>query len=673
MEELESKSWFQAEREYEDEVVGTTSIPELFRGSAERHAEDAAQTYKGGVYDRSMTSDVYPEAEQGEWESVTYAKMKEAVEYLAAGFDELGVERGDRVGIFSDTRFEWALSDYALLSRGGVVTSVYKSSSPRQARYLLGDSGSVGVVCENDEIVERVFEVEDDLDLEFIVVMDESSHTDRDDVHTLADVHDMGSEAFDEDEFEGWLDGVEVDDLATLVYTSGTTGQPKGVECTHGNFRASVNQIHKRMAPRPDKGDLPTLDSDTVVVSFLPLAHSYERFSQFYMFGLGAEIAYAESPDTLRDDFGDIRPTGGTSVPRVYEKMYEAIRKQASESPVKKKIFDWATEVGRQHYDADSPGAWLNLKHRVADKLVFSSVREALGGRVEFFISGGGSLSPDLCKLYHGMGLPIIEGYGLTETTPIVTANPVEEPKIGTIGPRICEMEVKVDESEAAGIEPVRGGEVGELLVRGDNVTRGYWGKPEQTAEAFEGVTVEEVEEAGEDEYPTEDAWFRTGDLVELRPDGYVEFRERVKQILVLSTGKNLAPAPIEDSFSTSELVEQCMVVADDRKFTSALMVPNFEAIRSRAEDEGVDLPEDDEELCGNDVVRSWIQEEVDEVNESFEDYETIKKFECVSEEWTEHNDMLTPSLKKKRRNILEKHADAVERIYAEEEDEDED
>ncbi len=671
MEGLESQSWFQAEKEYDDEVVGNDTIPELYQASAERHPDDEAQTYKGGVYDRSLTPEVWPEAADDEWESVSYSEMQEAVEYITAGFSELGVERGDRVGIYSDTRFEWALSDYALLSRGAVVTSVYKSSSPRQAKYLLGDSGSTGVVCENDDVAERVFEVEEDLDLDFVVVMNDSAHTGRDDVYTLADVHDIGEEAFERREFQGWLDGVEPDDLATLVYTSGTTGKPKGVECTHGNFRASINQIHKRMGPRPDKDDLPTLDSETVVVSFLPLAHSYERFSQFYMFALGAEVAYAESPDTLRDDFGAVRPTGGTSVPRVYEKMYEAIRKQASESPVKKKIFDWATEVGREHYDAEDPGVLLDVKYKIADKLVFSNVKEALGGRVEFFISGGGSLSPELCKLYHGMGLPIIEGYGLTETSPIVTANPVEEPKIGTIGPRICEMEVKIDESQSSGLEPRSGGEVGELLVKGDNVTRGYWNKPEQTAEAFEDVTVEEVEEAMEngDGYPTDDAWFRTGDLVELRPDGYVEFRERVKQILVLSTGKNLAPAPIEDSFSTSRFVEQCMVVADDRKFTSALIVPNFEAVRDRAKEEGINLPKGDEELCSHSEVRSWIQEDVDDVNREFEDYEKIKKFECVSEEWTEHNDMLTPSLKKKRRNILEEHKDAVERIYSEEDE----
>ncbi|MFP4632214.1 MAG: AMP-dependent synthetase/ligase [Halobacteriales archaeon] len=664
MRPLEERDWFEAEVEYEGGVVGESTLPELFLDAAESHADEAAQRLKGGVYERSITPGVYPEADDGDWESVTYEEMREAVERLAKGFDELGVERGDRVGIFSDTRCEWALSDYALLSRGAVVTSVYKSSSARQAKYLLGDNDSMGVVCENDEVAERVFSVEDDLDLEFVVVIDQTKHDERDYVHSLYDVYEMGEQSFDRDEFDGWIQETSLDDLCTLIYTSGTTGQPKGVKCTHGNFRSSINQVYKRLGPRPDKDEsLPTLEADTRVVSFLPLAHSYERFSQFLMFGLGAEVAYAESPDTLQEDFAAVRPTGGTSVPRVYEKMYEAIRKQASESPVKKKIFDWATEVGRKYQEADSPGAWLRLRYGLADRLVFSNVKQALGGEVEFFISGGGSLSPDLCRLYHGMGLPIIEGYGLTETSPLVSVNPIEDPEIGTIGPRVCELEVKVDGSQASGQQAREGGEVGELLVRGDNVTSGYWNMPDRTAEAFEDVDVADVEEHGGE--ATEDAWFRTGDIVEVRPDGYIEFRERVKQILVLSTGKNLAPAPIEDAFSTSPLVEQAMVVADDKKFTSALIVPNFEGVRSRAEDEGVDLPDDPEDLVDVDVVHDWIQEEVNEVNTGLEGYETIKKFELVAEEWTEHNDMLTPSLKKKRRNIIKRHADEIERIYA--------
>lgn len=646
----EAEDWVAAEQEYEDEFIGWNTIPELVSEATERHSSREASMYKGGVYDRTLVGTVLEEAPEDGFAPVTYDEFSSLYRRLAAGFDALGLERGDRVGLFSNTRLEWALSDFAVQSRGGVVTSVYSSSSPSQVKYLLDDPGASGVVVENEELLERVLEVEEDLSLEFIVVVDEvaEGYTEREDIHTLGDVYEMGDEAYDEDEFEAWLEETDIDDLCTLIYTSGTTGRPKGVKLTHRNFRSSVNQSRRRFGPRPDKDDdLPTIDETDRAVSFLPLAHSFERMASFLMYGSGATVAYAESPDTLEEDFAEVSPTTGTSVPRVYEKVYDAIREQASSSPVKEKIFNWATGVGEKYYKADSPGAMLSLKHSVADSLVFSNVREALGGEIEFMISGGGSLSADLCALYHGMGMPILEGYGLTETAPIVSSNPPEDPRIGTIGPTMPDVEVKVDES-AAPAEVRDDGNVGELLVKGPNVTEGYWKKPEKTEAAF-----------------TDDGWFRTGDVIRIDDDGYLTFVDRSKQLIVLSTGKNVPPQPIENDFSTSALVEQCMVIGDEEKFISALMVPNFEGVENRAEEEDVDLPEDEEAMCEDETVRGWIREEIEEVNEGYEKFETIKKFELVAEEWTEENDMLTPSLKKKRRNILEENSDAVERIYA--------
>lgn len=646
----EGADWRAAEQEYEDEVIGWNTLAEMVEEAAERHSSRDASMYKGGVYDRTLVeSGIIEPASEGEFLPLTYDEFQSIYRRLAFGFDELGLEKGERVGIFSNTRLEWALSDFALLSRGGVVTSVYASSSSRQAKYLLDDPGASGVIVENEELLERVLEVEDELELEFIVTVDEvaDAYTQRDDIHTFGDVYEMGDEAYDEDTFEGWLDETEVDDLCALIYTSGTTGRPKGVKLTHRNFRSSVNQSRKRFGPRPDKDeDLPTIDETDRVVSFLPLAHSFERMGSFLMYGSGATVAYAESPDTLKDDFAEVRPTTGTSVPRVYEKVYDAIRDEASSSPLKKKIFDWATEVGEEYYKTDSPGAVLGLKHSIADSLVFSNVREALGGKIDFMISGGGSLSADLCALYHGMGMPILEGYGLTETAPIVSSNPPEDPRIGTIGPAMPGVEVKLDES-AAPPEVRDHDNVGELLVKGDNVTEGYWEKPEKTEKAF-----------------TDDGWLRTGDVVRMGDDGYLTFVDRSKQLIVLSTGKNVPPQPIENDFSTSALVEQCMVIGNEEKFISAIIVPNFEGVEKRAEGEDVELPDNEGDIIEDDRVRGWIQEEVDEVNQGYEKFETIKKFELVAEEWTEENDMLTPSLKKKRRNILEKHSDAVEEIY---------
>ncbi|WP_254765972.1 AMP-dependent synthetase/ligase [Salinilacihabitans rarus] len=644
--------WRDAEREYDDEVIGFTTLGRMFEDAVERHPNRPAQRYKGGVYDRSLAGTAVEAAEPGRFRAISYAEMRDLVRKLSAGFVDLGVEQGDRIGIFADTRMEWGQCDFALLSAGAVITTVYRSSSPDQVRYLLDDPGASGVVVENEDSLDRVLAVEDDLDLEFIVTMDDvEGYDDRDDVLTLADVYARGEETFDLDAHMERVDAPSMDDVASLIYTSGTTGKPKGVRLSHGNFRSNVNQVRKRCGPRPDKADdVPTIDAGTQTVSYLPLAHVFERLAgHFLMFASGACVAYAETPDTLQEDFSAVQPTAATSVPRVYEKIYDAIREQASESGLKQRIFEWATDVGREYQAADSPGVVLRTKRALADRLVFSQVRDALGGEVELLISGGGSLSPELCALYHGMGLPIFEGYGLTETAPVLTVNPPEAPKIGTIGPALPNVKLKVDESVADQDAFDDPGDVGELLVKGPNVTDGYWNKPGATERAF-----------------TDDGWFRTGDIVHIRPDGYVEFRERAKQILVLSTGKNVAPAPIEDAFAASEVVEQAMVVGDGEKFVSALLVPNTDNLREWAAEEGIDLPDDPEEVCEDERVIEYIQKEVDRVNENFEKHETIKEFRLAPEEFTEENEMLTPTMKKKRRVILDRFEDKIEDIYAE-------
>ena len=309
--------------------------------------------------------------------------------------------------------------------------------------------------------------------------------------------------------------------------------------------------------------------------------------------------------------------------------------------------------VGRDYAKADDPGLLLSVQNSIADALVFSQVKEALGGNVEFLTSGGGSLSPELAYLYNGMGLTILEGYGLTETSPVVATNPPEAPKVGTVGPPVRDMEVKLDASVAPKEEfdDVEG-EVGELLLKGPNVFSGYWNNSEATEGAF-----------------TDDGWFRTGDIMVRDEDGYLAFLERAKELLVLSTGKNVAPTPVEDAFSATELIDQCMLLGEDRKFVGALIVPNFDAVESWAARNDVDLPDDPEAICENEFVIDRIADEVDEVNRNFEEHETIKRFRLVPEEFTEDNDLLTPTLKKKRRNILDYYEAQVESIYAEDEE----
>jgi long-chain acyl-CoA synthetase len=639
--------WWRAEQEYTDEIIRRETLAEMFDAAVERYGDAAAQRYKGGVYDRSLTPDVVPAAPDGRYASLSYAEMGGLVRRLTAGFRELGVTAGDCVGIYADTRMEWAHSDFALLAAGAVVTTVYTESSADRVQYLLDDPDAVGVVVENESLLDTLASVEDDLDLSFVVVMDEY---DRD--ADRADLYRIGDDAYDEDSYREWLGERSPDDLASLIYTSGTTGKPKGVRLTHENFRENVNQARKRIGPRPDKPeDVPTLGPHMDTISFLPLAHVLERMAgHFQMFACGTTVGYAESPDTVGDDIELLRPNVGISVPRVYERIFDQMRQQASESPVKQRIFEWAVEVGKTYSKTDSPGPLLRAKHALADRLVYSTVRESLGGNVDFFVSGGGSLSADLAHLFLAMDLTILEGYGLTETSPVVSVNPPEDVRPGTMGPPVTDVDFRVDEDIVADDQfPAATGTVGELLVTGPNVTDGYWNMPGRTKRAF-----------------TDDGFFRTGDIVEVTDDDYLVYKDRIKRLLVLSTGKNVSPGHIEDRFSTSDRVDQIMVVGDGRKFVAAVIVPDFEAMDRWADEAGVDLPESYQARCRDERVREWVGETVAEVNDGLEPVERIKRFELVSEEWTPDNDLLTPSMKKKRRNITAAYEDRIERLYEE-------
>ncbi len=689
-----STDWRAAERAHTDEVIGSDTIPRLFERSATRNADRPAQQYKGGIYDRSLAGHVLRKANPDEYMTLTYEEFQTIVRHLAAGFRELGVEAGDRVGIFSSTRMEWAQTDFALLAAGAVVTTVYKESSSRQVEYLLSDPGATGVIVENQELADRVLDVEDALDLEFVVVMDEistnredaitargevftseasegsserrSDGADREDVFTLAEVYDRGERAFDRAAYEGWLSARSPDNLASLIYTSGTTGKPKGVRLTHRNFRANINQLRKRFGNRPDKSpDLPSVGRNTVALSFLPLAHVFEHLAgHFFLFASGATVAYAESADTVAEDISTVQPTAAISVPRVYERIFDSMREDA-DSPLKRRIFARAVDAAKRESQSESPGRTLRFEHALANRLVYTTVKEAMGGNIEFFISGGGSLSPELAQLFDGMGLPIFEGYGLTEAAPVVSVNPPEDPKPGTLGPALTGVETKLDASVLPTERRERAeGEIGELLVRGPNVTDGYWNLPEETDETFTDVPVSEA--SGESEVNRSSGrWLRTGDIIEYDEDGYLVYHDRLKQLMVLTTGKNVAPGPIESGFATSNRVEQALVLGDDEKFVSALLVPNFEGLRAWAARNDIELPSERAAVCRDERARAWVEEHVREVNEELESHERIKRFELIPTEWTPENDLLTPSLKKKRRNITDRFDEQLGRIYA--------
>ena len=652
----EPPGWYDAEVDYTDEVVGTDTLGELFAASARRNATLDAQRYKGGVYDRSLTDRIVPGPSAGTYGAISYERMHEVVKYLAAGFRALGVTPDSRVGIFASTRMEWALSDFALLSAGAVVTTVYTDSTADRVRYLLGDPGAEAVVVGTESHLERVLEAETDLSLSTIVVMDDITR-ERDDILTLADVYDRGREAFDPSAYESWLAAREPDDLASVIYTSGTTGEPKGVRLTHRNFRANVNQARKRLGPRPDRDpEEPRLEAGRRSIAFLPLAHVFERLAgHFLMFGSGVSVGYAERPGTLTEDFRSLEPHFGASVPRVYERIFRKLREQAGDSAVKERIAHWAIDVARRYQRAEAPGPLLRAQHAVADRLVYETVREGLGGEIQFLVSGGGSLSRSLCETFLGMGITIIEGYGLTETSPIVTINPPEDIRPGALGMPVTGVETRLDEAaaeDAAFPDVDADGAVGELLVAGPNVTDGYWQDPDATERAFTELDGRR--------------WLRTGDVIEETADGFLVYHDRLKQLIVLSTGKNIAPQPIESLFATRDRVDQIMVVGDGRKFVGALIVPDFETIARLARTADIELPEDRAAQCEHDQVRAWIGETVDAANAELERVERIKAFELVPTAWTVGNDLLTPSMKKKRHNIRAAFDEKVAALYDE-------
>ncbi len=524
------------ELNYDDEIIGEGTLPELFLESVERFGTFTAQKYKGGVYDRSLTDSAYPEAPPGDYESITYEQMGEVVRRLGLGFRELGVSSGDRVTIFSSTRMEWAQVDYALLAIGAVIVTVYPESSPSQLEYLLNDSGSTGLVVENSTLLKKVREVEDSTELESIVLVDNPETPPEVDTnyHTLGDLYQQGRKL--DDGSLNWMAELGEEDLASLVYTSGTVGRPKGVRLTHRNFRSNINQARRRYGPRSSRSEeTPRIERGMVTISYLPLAHVFERLvNHFLMFASGATVAYAQSPMTLADDIKKIKPVVLVGVPRIYEKVYETVSTKAEESFVQEKIFEWAKSVGLEYAQSDAPGIGLQLKYWLADRLVFRKIKEAFGGRVDFCVSGGGSLSEELSRVFRGMDLMILEGYGLTETSPMAVANPPEQPRIGTLGLPFLNIKTKLDVSQVPETEKQkRSGKVGELLLKGPNVTDGYWQNPEKTENSF-----------------TEEGWFRTGDIVERRSDGYLVFVDRLKRLIVLSDGKNVASVPIERAFS---------------------------------------------------------------------------------------------------------------------------
>lgn len=611
----EAPSRREARGERVDREPGT--LVDLFLDALERHRDEPARLVRGP---------------DGTWASLTHGEVGDRVREMALGLRSLGYGRGDRVAIVSDTRLEWALADFALVTAGAVSVPVYPSLPPDQTRYVLEDAGARAVFVEDREQLEKVGAIRDDLpDLERVFAF-EGADDGNGDVLSLDGLRDEGRRAGPDlpGSWEEHARETAPGDLATLIYTSGTTGAPKGVMLSHDNFHSNVEMSH-RVLP---------LEENDVALSWLPLSHVFERMSGHYlMWSQGVTVAYAESVDTVARDMKEARPTVMTAVPRLYEKVVERAEAAArAGGAIKARIFAWARAVGEaragRELAGEAVGPWLMLRYALADLLVFRKLRARTGGRIRHFISGGAPLPPEVGKFFFAAGLPVLEGYGLTETSPVVCVNPGERPKLGTVGPPIPETEVRVADD-------------GEVLVRGPQVMQGYYRNEEATAETLD-----------------EDGWLRTGDVGELDEDGFLTITDRKKDIIVTAGGKNVAPQNIENAFKAHcPLASQMMVYGDQRKYLTALITLNQEAAEAWAKERRIAYA-DFADLTQKEEVRSEVQRHLDEVNRQLASYETVKKFAILPKDFDQESGELTPTMKVKRKVCTEKYREILEGLY---------
>ncbi len=563
--------------------------------------------------------------------------VKEKVRDIANGLISLGVQPDSKVAIISHNRVEWVLADLAIVTSGGVTASIYPTLLGHQAAYIINDSDSEIIFVENMLQFEKIDGVWKDCPkLKYIVVMD-NTKVDKENVMTFDELIQKGKEYAEKhpDEYKNRWESRKPEDLLTLIYTSGTTGDPKGVMLTHSNLVSNVKDSTTHVLKKR------ALDRNLVALSFLPLSHSLERMAGYYLMLYNkATIAFAESIDTVAQNMLEVRPTCMVSVPRLYEKIYAKILDTAlSSGGLKKKIFLWATRVGSEvvklRVQGKMPSGMLAFKYGLAKKLVFSKLKEKTGGRMQFFISGGAPLGKEIAEFFLAADLIILEGYGLTETSPVISVNTFEKIKPGTVGTPIPNVQVKIAED-------------GEILCKGPNVMKGYYKKPEDTKEAIDP-----------------DGWFHTGDIGLIDDDGFLVITDRKKEIIVTSGGKNVAPQPIENALKASKYITQAVLIGDKRKYISALIVPDFEVLEKWAKQNGIEYSSH-EDLIEKQVVKDLIAKEIEKVNHDLARYEQIKKFALLPHELTQEGGELTPTLKVKRRIVNEKYKEIIDGLYAE-------
>ncbi len=564
------------------------------------------------------------------WHEHTWADVNTFVREIAKGFIELGVGEGDRVAIMAETCPQWSWIDVATASIRGVIVTIYPTSTAAQMAYILRDSGATVLVASGPAELTKFQEVADSLpQIKHVVVFDTNVDSRGETIHTLDELRARGRPGDHDETLEARLDAVEPDDLLTLIYTAGTTGDPKGVMLTHGNLMSNVNATLQ----------LIPLKDDDVALSFLPLSHTLERMAHYTFLRRPIPIAYAEDISRLVQNMQEIRPTLMVAVPRIYEKIYTRILDSIeSGSRFRKDTFEWALNIGRQVSALKLNGRpnplVLHMQYKIAKKMVFDKLAERMGGRLRFFMSGGAPLAKELAEFFHAVGILICEGYGLTETSPVITTNTPEVLRFGTVGKPIPGAEVRIADD-------------GEILTRGPHVMRGYYNSPEATRVVLD-----------------DDGWLRTGDIGEFDADGFLKITDRKKDIIVTASGKNVAPQNIENLLKMENYIEQSCVLGDNRSFLVALLVPSFAALEEWAVEAG--LPHDDRQtLVALPETQALFQKAVDHVNGQLARHEAIEKFALLSEEFSVDNDMLTPTMEIKRKEVMRKNEKLIASLYA--------
>ncbi len=602
---------------YDDEPV---TLAELFIHAVKKRPRENALNFK----------------ENGEWDSISTAEMISRIENVALGLYSLGIRAGDRVAVLAANSPEWTIVDAGCQFAGVVDVPVYTTLSPHLIRYIVNDSGAKVFFVENNERLEGIREIISELAAVEKVILFEEKETGLGNSLSLSQLEESGEALKRErpDLIKGLTSEIKPDDVATLIYTSGTTGEPKGVMLSHENLLSNII----------DAGEKFSFSADDIPLSVLPLSHVFERTGMYLYIYNGMAVHYAESIEKTAENLNEVRPTIFVGVPRIFEKVYaQAKLAAASESRAKEMVFDWAIDVGKE-YALKNEGrepitTTLALKYSVADKLVFSKLRQFFGGRLRSCITGGAALSDSIYLIFTGAGISIMQGYGLTETSPVISSNNPVDFRLGTVGKPIRNVQVRIARD-------------GEIEVTGPNVMLGYYGKPEATKNSF-----------------TSDGWFKTGDIGELDDDNFLKITDRKKELFKTSGGKYIAPSPIEQMIKESRFVNQVVLIGNSRKFAAALVVPNFEQLENFVLRESIEAGSRGD-LCSHPDILRLFEEEIERYCQGLSRFESVKKVILLENELTVEGGELTPTLKIKRRVIDEKYSKEIDQAYLEAEKE---